>query len=82
MEGIEKPHVDKYMEITNNWNYDASCTVTSLPVWDFENFKRLIFVVQSVHNFRYCFVVHPQLESNSACIRAHRLDYPVKFLKA
>jgi hypothetical protein len=50
MEGIEKPHTDKYKEITNNWNYDANCTVTSLPVWDFENFKRLIFAVQSVQN--------------------------------
>jgi hypothetical protein len=48
MEGIEKPHTDKYKEITNNWNYDASCTLTSLPVWDLENFKRLIFVVQTV----------------------------------
>jgi hypothetical protein len=46
MESIEKPHVDKNKEITNNWNYDASCTVASLPVWDFENFKRLVFVVQ------------------------------------
>jgi hypothetical protein len=41
--------VDKYNEITNNWNYDASCTITSLPVWYLENFKRLIFVVQGVH---------------------------------
>jgi hypothetical protein len=49
MEGIEKPHTDKYKEITNNWNYDASCTLTSLPVWDLENFNCLIFVVQSVH---------------------------------
>jgi hypothetical protein len=48
MEGIEKPHTDKYKELTNNWNYDANCKLTSLPVWDFENFKRLIFVVQSV----------------------------------
>jgi hypothetical protein len=48
MEGIEKPHTNKFKEITNNWNYDASCTLTSLPVWDLENFKRLIFVVQSV----------------------------------
>jgi hypothetical protein len=49
MEGIEKPHMDTYNEITNNWNYDASCTLTSLPVWHLlANFKRLIFVVQSV----------------------------------
>jgi hypothetical protein len=46
MEGIEKPHTDKFKDITNNWNYDASCTLTSLPVWDLENFKRLIFAVR------------------------------------
>jgi hypothetical protein len=48
MEGIDKPHTGKYKEITNHLNYDASCMLTSLPVWDLENFKRLIFVVQSV----------------------------------
>jgi hypothetical protein len=52
MEGREKPHTNKYKEIKNHWNYDASCTLTSLPVWDLENFKRLIFVVQSVQ-FKY-----------------------------
>jgi hypothetical protein len=51
MKGIEKPHTDKRKEITNNWNYDASCTLTSLPVWDSENFKCLISVVQSVQYF-------------------------------
>jgi hypothetical protein len=49
MEGIDKPHTGKYKEITNDLNYDASYTLISLLVWDFENFKRLIFVVQSVH---------------------------------
>jgi hypothetical protein len=48
MEGIDKPHTSKCKEITNDSNYDASCTLTSLPVWDLENFKSLIFVVQSV----------------------------------
>jgi hypothetical protein len=43
MEGIDKPHTGKYKEITNDLNYDASCTLTSLPVW-YLNFKRLIFV--------------------------------------
>jgi hypothetical protein len=51
MEGIENPHTDKYEVIMNNWNYDASCTVTSLSVWDLENFKCLIFVVQSVQKY-------------------------------
>jgi hypothetical protein len=58
MEGREKPHMVKYKAITNYWNYDACCTLTSLPVWDFENFKRLVFVVQSVH---ICFF-YPVLE--------------------
>jgi hypothetical protein len=39
----------KYKAITNDWIYDASCTLTSLPVWDLENLKRWFFVVQSVH---------------------------------
>jgi hypothetical protein len=50
MEGREKPHMVQYKAITNDWNYDASRTLTSLPVWDIENFKRLVFVVQSVHS--------------------------------
>jgi hypothetical protein len=48
MEGREKPHMDKYKEITNDWNYDASYMLASLLVWDLENLKRLIFVAQSV----------------------------------
>jgi hypothetical protein len=43
MEGIEKPHVYKYKAITNNWNYDASCKLTSLPVWDLQKFQALDF---------------------------------------
>jgi hypothetical protein len=41
--------MDKYKEITNDWNYDASCKLTSLPVSDFESFKRLIFVAQGTN---------------------------------
>jgi hypothetical protein len=48
MEGKEKPLKDKYKEITNDWNYDASCMLASLLVWDLENFKCLVFVVESV----------------------------------
>jgi hypothetical protein len=47
MEGKE-PHTDKYKEITNDWNYDTTCTLTPLSVWDFENLKRLMFVAKSV----------------------------------
>jgi hypothetical protein len=32
MEDRENPQTEKYMEITNDWNYDPSCTLTSLPV--------------------------------------------------
>jgi hypothetical protein len=49
MEGREKPHTDKYKEIMNDWNYDASCVLTSLLVKDLENFKCMIFVAQNVH---------------------------------
>jgi hypothetical protein len=48
MEGIETPHMDKYKEIKNDWNYDASCMLTSLLLWDLENFKCLDFIAQSV----------------------------------
>jgi hypothetical protein len=43
MEGREKPHTDKYKEITMPGDYDTSCTLTSLPVWDLERFKALDF---------------------------------------
>jgi hypothetical protein len=35
MEGRDKPNTDKYKEITNDWNYDASCILTSFLVLDF-----------------------------------------------
>jgi hypothetical protein len=35
--------------VTNDWKYDASCSLTSLPVSDLEIFKRLMCVAQSVH---------------------------------
>jgi hypothetical protein len=47
MEGREKPDMDKYKEIPNDWNYDASCTLASLPFSDSDNFKRLSFVAQN-----------------------------------
>jgi hypothetical protein len=50
MKGREKPHVYKYKEIMNNWNYDASCMLTSLPVSDVEHFEQLVFVAQSVQH--------------------------------
>jgi hypothetical protein len=40
--------MDKYKEIMNDWNYNASYTLASLPVSDLENFKCLIFIAQSV----------------------------------
>jgi hypothetical protein len=46
MEGREKPHVEKYKEIMNDWNYDASATLTSLLVSDLENNECLIFTAQ------------------------------------
>jgi hypothetical protein len=47
MEGREKPNMDKYKEITNDWIYDTSCMLTSLLVSGLKNFKHLIFVAHS-----------------------------------
>jgi hypothetical protein len=30
MDGPEKSHMDKYEDNINDWNYEASCTITSL----------------------------------------------------
>jgi hypothetical protein len=49
MEGIEKPHTDKYKEIMNDWNYDASCTLTSFPVWDLSAWFLLYRVYKCHH---------------------------------
>lgn len=51
MEGTENPHMDEYKEVMNDWNYDASYVLMliSLPVLDFEKFKCLIFVAESIH---------------------------------
>jgi hypothetical protein len=53
MEGTEKPNTEKNEEITNDWNSDARCTLTSLQVWEAENYKRLMFVAQSVQAALY-----------------------------
>jgi hypothetical protein len=38
----------QYKKVTNDWHYDASCTLKSLVVSDLENFKHFIFVARSV----------------------------------
>jgi hypothetical protein len=44
MDGRGEPHLDKYKEIMNDWNYVASSSLTSLLVLDFQNINCLIFV--------------------------------------
>jgi hypothetical protein len=51
MEVTEKPRTDEYKEISDDLNYDASCTLTYLPVSDLECFQRLKFVTQGVQLF-------------------------------
>jgi hypothetical protein len=36
IDGTEKPHMNKYKEIMNDWNYDAKSPPTSLPASDFK----------------------------------------------
>jgi hypothetical protein len=35
----------KHKDIMNDWNYNTSCKLTSLPFSNLENFKQFIFVV-------------------------------------
>jgi hypothetical protein len=49
MEFREKPHPNKYKQITNDSNYVISCTPASPADSDLEYFDRLVFVAQSVH---------------------------------
>jgi hypothetical protein len=67
MKGREKPHTDKYKKIRNGWNYDTSCTLTSLPVSGLEDLKRLVFITPSVRSAqikkqRECGAVNSGLE--------------------
>jgi hypothetical protein len=50
MEGIEKPHADKYKEITNEWNYDAGCTLTGLGLRTFQALGFCCRVYTQAHN--------------------------------
>jgi hypothetical protein len=36
----------------HDWNYDTSCVLTQLPLWDSKELKRLIIVVQSVQHYK------------------------------
>jgi hypothetical protein len=49
MEGGEKPHMDKYKEIINDWSYDGSCMLTSLGLG---KFQALDFLLHRVYNWR------------------------------
>jgi hypothetical protein len=44
VEGREKSHNGKIKEIVDDKDYDASCTLTPVPVLDFGNVKCLMFV--------------------------------------
>ena len=48
MEGRKQRHVDRHKKVTNGSYHDTTRTLTSLPVTNLEEFKHLIFGVQSV----------------------------------
>jgi hypothetical protein len=58
MEGRENPHMDKYEEITNDWNYDAHCILASLLISELEDFKHLFFVARSVPKSNLFSLIH------------------------
>jgi hypothetical protein len=44
LQGVQKIHIrTNYRVIKNDWNYEASCALTALPVSGFENFQQLNF---------------------------------------
>jgi hypothetical protein len=55
MESREEPRADIYKEITNGWNYDTSCMLTLLQVWDLGNFEHLIYVAENFEHFHVCY---------------------------
>jgi len=42
MEGRKQSHMDRCREVTNGWYHDTTCTLISLPLWNW------FFGVQSV----------------------------------
>ena len=46
-QNAEKCNTWTNMKDMNNWNENSSHLLTSLLVWDLENFRRLIFVAKS-----------------------------------
>jgi len=49
MEGTEEPRMDKYKEVTKDWNIDTSCMCASLPVSISGNINCLTSVTECVH---------------------------------
>jgi len=39
----DKPRTNRYKEITCHWDFDANCTLTSLPVSELDNIYRFIY---------------------------------------
>jgi hypothetical protein len=50
----KKPHADKYRNVMNDWNFDASYMYTALPVSDMADSKYLIFVAEYVKYICVC----------------------------
>jgi hypothetical protein len=47
----KKAAYGKIHEIMNDWNCDTTCTLTSLPASNVENFKRVIFAAHGVNDY-------------------------------
>jgi len=47
MEGRKQSHLDRHKQVTNGWYHDTTCTLISLPVWNW-------FLVYRVYRFADC----------------------------
>ena len=78
MEGREEPHMDKYKEVTKDWNIDTSCMCASLTVSISGNINCLTSVTECVHantkanepKFTYQ-TLNPPLSKKITCISSN-----------
>jgi hypothetical protein len=63
---LEKPHMNKYKQITSDWNYDASCTLVSLVFWDLK-FQALGFCCAECKTLREIKQQQPKISENDTC---------------
>ena len=54
MEGTEEPHMNKHKKIMNDWNHDATSTLTLYSILDLQNLSsRFSLYYVSMYHFHH-----------------------------